>query len=125
MVFKPVLLYGRKLVDGGVSSPLPVEVAKLYHPKVTIAIDIGTSPNYGPVNTGYELGYRSLHISYFYLTKWQAEQADVLIHPDIDKYGMFEDQHNEDMYEAGRQAAIKALPEIHKKLNEKKALLNG
>ena len=118
MVFKPVILYGRKLVDGGVSSPVPVEVAKEYHPKLTIAIDIGTSPDYGPVNTSYQLGYRSLHISYFYLSNWQGKQADILIHPNIDKYGMFEDGSNKEMYEAGRQAALNALPKIKEKLKQ-------
>jgi NTE family protein len=116
MVFSPVHIYGRTLIDGGVSSPMPVEIAKEFSPKVIIAVDIGTSPDYGRVNNTYQLASRSLHISYFHLVKWQAKQADIVIHPNIDEYGMFDDHANEEMYEAGRQAAIKALPEIQKAL---------
>lgn len=116
LVFKPVKLYGRTLIDGGVSSPLPVEVAKQYHPALIIAVDIGTSPNYGPVNNSYQLGNRALHISYYHLTQWQAKQADIVIHPDIDQYSMFEDKCNQEMYEAGKRAAQKALPAIRQKL---------
>lgn len=119
LLFNPVRLYGKKLVDGGVSSPVPVEIAKKYHPKIIIAIDIGTSPDYGPVDTVFQLAMRSLHISYFKLSQWQNKQADVVIHPDIDSFGMFEDKANHRMYKAGQEAGLKALPEIKKLLSEK------
>ncbi len=116
MLFKPVELYGKTLVDGGVVSPVPVEVAKEFSPQIIIAVDIGTSPDYGPVQSVYQLAARSLHISYFKLSQWQTSQADIVIHPDIDQYGMFDDHANEALYAAGKAAAIKALPEIKKAL---------
>jgi NTE family protein len=112
MLFAPVKLYGRLLVDGGVASPVPVEVAKQFSPKITIAVDIGTTPNNGDVGSVFQLGYRSLHISYYQLSYWQTQQADVIIHPDIHKFSMFADGNNAQMYRAGREAAIKALPQI-------------
>ncbi len=118
MVFNPVRLYGRTLIDGGVASPVPVEIAKQFSPQLIIAVDIGTSPDYGPVTNTYELAMRSLHISYFKLAKWQTEQADILIHPDVDDYSMFEDKANHDLYEAGRKAAIEALPKIRHALTK-------
>ncbi len=119
MLFRPVKLYGRTLVDGGVASPVPVEIAKQFSPKIIIAVDIGTSPDYGPVTSVYQLASRSLHISYFKLSKWQTAQADIVIHPDIDQYGMFDDHANEALYEEGRKAALKAIPEIRKALASK------
>ncbi|MBS0285859.1 MAG: patatin-like phospholipase family protein [Proteobacteria bacterium] len=121
MLFAPVELYGRLLVDGGVSSPVPVEIAKQYSPKITIAVDIGTTPNNGDVSSVAHLGYRSLHISYYQLSYWQTKQADIVIHPEIDKYSMFTDNNNEEMYRAGREAALKALPDILALLHNKKA----
>lgn len=112
MVFAPVELYGRLLVDGGVASPVPVEIAQIYSPKIIIAVDIGTTPNNGNVSSTAHLGYRSLHISYYQLSVWQTKQADVVIHPAIDNYSMFTDSNNREMYRAGREAAIKALPQI-------------
>lgn len=121
MVFSPVRMYGRTLVDGGVASPVPVEIAQRYAPKIIIAVDIGTSPDYGPVKNAYQLGVRSLHIAYYKLAYWQNLQADILIHPAIDEFGMFDDHANEDMYEAGREAALAAIPEIKRLLAERPA----
>jgi NTE family protein len=116
VLFAPVKLYGRLLVDGGVASPVPVEVAKSFSPKVTIAVDIGTTPNNGDVSSVFQLGYRSLHISYFRLSMWQTQMADIVIHPKIDKYSMFTDGNNAEMYRAGREATIAVLPQIKAKL---------
>ncbi|MGD9592662.1 MAG: patatin-like phospholipase family protein, partial [Candidatus Berkiella sp.] len=116
MLFRPVKLYGRTLVDGGVASPVPVEIAKQFSPKIIIAVDIGTSPDYGPVTNLYQLASRSLHVSYYKLSAWQNQQADIVIHPEIDKYGMFDDHANELLYEEGKKAALKALPSIKKML---------
>ncbi len=118
MLFNPVRLYGRTLVDGGVASPVPVEIAKQFSPRVIIAVDIGTSPDYGPVNSTYQLAARSLHVSYFALSQWQIKQADIVIHPAVDSYGMFDDHANHDMYEAGKEAAIKAMPQIRAALSK-------
>lgn len=119
MVFSPVLIYGRTLVDGGVASPVPVEIAQRYAPQIIIAVDIGTSPDYGPVTNAYQLGVRSLHIAYFKLAYWQNLQADVVIHPAIDAFGMFDDHANEDMYQRGFDAATAAMPQIQQLLANK------
>lgn len=83
-----------------------------------IAIDVGVSPDLGPVNTGYQVALRSMHITYYHLSMRQAKEADILIHPDVDRYGMFDDHVNQEMYEAGKAAALQALPEIQKRLRE-------
>ena len=62
---------------------------------------------------------RSLHISYFNLAQFQSRLADVVIHPAVDDYGMFDDGANDALYEAGRQAAIKALPQIRRALGSR------
>lgn len=123
MVFSPVQMYGKTLVDGGVASPIPVEIAKKFNPQIIIAVDIGTSPDNGPVNNAYELGVRSLHISYYKLSAWQKKKADIVIHPAIDDYGVFDDHANQAMYEAGQQAALQAIPQIQLKLARKGVII--
>lgn len=125
LLFSPVEIYGKTLVDGGVSSPVPVEVAKKFSPRLVIAVDVGTAPERGEVNNTYQLAYRSLHISYFYLSKWQTRAADIVIRPDVNGFGMFDDYANEKLYEAGQKAALAALPAIKEalqKLNLSRAL---
>lgn len=120
LAFEPLQMYGKTLVDGGVISPLPVEIAKKYHPKLIIAVYIGNRPEEYPVTTNFELLYRSIHISYYTLACWQAHQADILIHPDVDSFGFFDDKNNMDLYLAGKIAALKALPDIRRALKQRK-----
>lgn len=112
MIFSPVHLYGKVLIDGCIASPVPVEIAKYFAPKLIIAVDVGTSPDYGSVKNVYQLAARSLHISYYKLSQWQTEQADIVIHPNIDSFGMFDDYANDKLYEEGKKAAQGALPQI-------------
>lgn len=114
--FAPVSLYGHTLVDGGVIAPVPVQIAKSFHPKIVIAVDIGTPPPFHTLGNAFELLNRALHISFYELSLMQSKLADVVIHPDMIGYGTFDDNFNFAMYEAGRVAAFKALPLIKKKL---------
>jgi len=116
MLFSPVKMYGAVLVDGGVASPVPVEIARAFSPEIVIAVDIGTMPDKGPIGNNYQVVLRSLHIPYYNLSNWQTKQADVVIHPDVEGFGAFSDHANEALYEAGKIAALKALPSIRKKL---------
>jgi len=116
MIFHPVSLYGKILVDGGIASPVPVEVAKKFSPKIVIAVDIGTNPPKGPIHNTYQLTVRSMHISYFKLANWQTQQADIVIYPAVDGFGMFCDHENEKLYQSGKKAAQAALPLIQQLL---------
>jgi len=124
LAFEPLQMYGKTLVDGGVISPLPVEIAKKYNPKLIIAVYIGNRPEEYPVTNSFELLYKSIHISYYTLACWQSYQADILIHPDVDAFGFFDDRNNMDLYMAGKIAALKALPDIKRTLLERHISLN-
>lgn len=120
-LFSPVHLYGKTLVDGGIASPVPVEIARDFSPKLVIAVDIGTKPDIGSVDNNFQIATRCLHISYFNLANSQTKHADVLIHPEVDDYSMFEDNANRQIYEAGRRAALRALPRIKEALKKRPA----
>lgn len=115
-VFTPVKLYGRVLIDGGVISPLPVEIAKLFHPKLIIAVDVGSPPPASMPPGNLSLLYQSAWITYDALAKRQRALADVVIRPNTEKIGMFEDNQNHKLVELGREAARVALPSIRKRL---------
>lgn len=118
VVFTPVTLYDRMLVDGGVVSPVPVEIAKSLGAKKVIAVDIGAVVKPRKVRGTYDLTDRSLWLSYMALTKWENELADVVLQPDFDSTAMFDDTQLEAYYQSGRQAALEALPQIKRMLAE-------
>lgn len=116
--FAPVELYGKTLVDGGVALPVPVAVAREYNPKLIIAVNISAPPKKGELNGSIDLNYRSLATSYYVLSNIQAEQADIIIHPELDGFGLFDDSNKEEVYRRGLIAAQMAIPEIKKRLYE-------
>lgn len=116
--FAPVKLYGKVLVDGGVALPVPVSVAKEYNPKLIIAVDISAPPSKGTLSGSIELTYRSLEISYYMLSRMQARCADIDIHPNLEGFGLFDDDRNEEIYLRGIEAARNIVSEIKRKLND-------
>lgn len=117
-VFTPVKLYGRVLVDGGVISPLPVEIAQSFHPRLVIAIDVGAPPPASMPPGNLSLLYQSAWITYDALASRQRMLADVVIRPNTEKMGMFVDDQNEKLVKLGREAARAALPTLRKRLSK-------
>jgi len=115
--FAPVKLYGKTLVDGGVSLPVPVSVAKEYNPKLTIAVNISAPAEGGCLKGCVDLSYRSLLISYYVLSNIQAASADIVIHPELRGFGLFDDRSKQEIYQRGQQAAQAAIPSIKEKLS--------
>jgi len=115
-VFAPVTLYNETLVDGGVIAPVPVQVARLYKPRLLIAVDISSPPSKDPIANAFDLVYRSLSISFYELSRLQTTKADIFIHPDLKGFGTFDDKYNQEMYEIGRKAARASIPGIKRAL---------
>jgi NTE family protein len=122
-LFTPVTIYDMTLVDGGVSAPLPVQIAKQYRPKIIIAVDISAPVNNEPLNNAFDVLYKTLNITYFHLSKTLAGQADILIRPNVMNIGMFDDDRNYESYEAGKKAAEAQIANIKAKLKEKDSLI--
>lgn len=46
----------------------------------------------------------------------QAEAADIVIHPKLEGFGIFDDNNKDEIYQRGIQAAQAAIPAIKEKL---------
>jgi NTE family protein len=114
--FAPVKIYQNYYVDGAVVAPVPVRVAREYQPDLVIAVDISKKPSMSDLNNTYQITRRAMDISFNELALHQAREADIVIRPEIIGYGIFEDQYNNEFYEAGRKAALAQLDEIKQAL---------
>lgn len=110
--FAPVEIYQNYYVDGAVIAPVPVSVAKSFNPKLIIAVDISKKPSLSGMDNTYQITRRAMDISFNELAINQASAADIVIRPDIIGYGIFEDEYNQEFYEAGRKAALEHIEEI-------------
>lgn len=116
IIFVPVQHCGRILVDGGVVDPIPVRVARDLGAQMIIAVDIGGGlARDFPCNL-LGVGKRAAEITLL----WQAENClegcEIVIRPNLTGYGCFDDTHKNEIYEAGKVAALEAIPTIKKVL---------
>lgn len=115
-IFKPVLLHERQFVDGGVSNPMPVSIAKKYGAKVIIAVDLGEKLSDSKPYHLFGIAKRGLEIHHQKFVEQSLELADISIKMEFQDIGMFTDHLNEQIYEHGRTKMRAMLPDIQKKI---------
>lgn len=111
-IFAPVSLHGRVFVDGGVVDPCPVRVAKHFEPDIIIAVELcNLLPPRFPTNL-FGVATRSMEIVFLWQSEDCIRNADVVISPECGDIGCFDDKYHEEIYQAGRKAAIEMIPKI-------------
>lgn len=124
-IFHPVFLYDRYLIDGGASSPVPVEVAKKYGAEVIIAIDVTGKLSSSKPSHFFGIARRGMEIVYWKLVESSLAKAEIAIRMEFQDVGVFSDDLNEQMYEHGRQRVLSMLPEIKKKLGHSEIIASS
>jgi NTE family protein len=110
-LFVPIQYDGRTLVDGFLTSPVPVEGALLLGADVVIAVFLETGGVENP-RTAVDVISRSFNIIQRHADITWRQQADVIIEPEVHGFGWDDFTRTPEMVAAGREAALKALPEI-------------
>jgi NTE family protein len=104
------------LVDGGVIDPIPVELARTYNPKLVVAVDLSDLLRKDFSLNLFGVAKRSLEIKFLEQSRSCARNADILIRPEVGTFDTFDDRFNRRVFEAGREAALEAIPAIKKAL---------
>lgn len=123
-VFEPVDIAGKKYVDGGVVSPVPVDAARELGADFVIAVDISKkASDAGKTQGMFSIVGQSLAIMGEKLGKIELAHADVIIRPKVGMIGAADfDQKNVAIME-GEKALLAMLPEIKRKMEEKQRAL--
>jgi NTE family protein len=113
-VFRPVKIGERMYVDGGVVSPVGVDVAKQFGADIVIAVDISSGAERTfPENT-IETILRAFDIMYSRLASIQISKADVVIKPKVGHIGSADFSKRHEAILEGEKAALEVLPQIQK-----------
>jgi NTE family protein len=111
-VFVPVTIEGRTLVDGGVTNPVPADVARQLGAAVVIAVAIpSAAPAKAPV-TPIEVAYHAITVMAAEIGRLRAREADVVITPDVGDTAYDDFTRKKQLIEAGEAAALAVLPRI-------------
>lgn len=111
---KPVKLYGRSLIDGGVVSPVPVELARKLHPRLIIAVNLSTKSSKPALDSALDVMDSAMYIMGKRMTAESLKKADIVINPKVGDVNIFDIRKKQELYLAGLSAARKQIPAIRR-----------
>ena len=115
MIFEPVKMYGRILVDGGIMDNIPIDICRSYKADVVIAVDIMADiDSVESIDNFVKVGYKSLLLAIGQNKKYRLAQADVVIAPNLKKMPMLSSKNNQQVFDSGYIAAKRMIPDIIK-----------
>jgi len=127
-IFSVVKRGERYVVDGGLTTPVPVEVARQMGADFVIAVNVNPGI-YGRIPKNYrqridahkeptiiQVMMQSLYITAFAVAQHALENADIIIEPDVAHVSGADFHRAPELIAHGREAAEKALPEIKRRL---------
>ncbi|HQR51148.1 MAG TPA: patatin-like phospholipase family protein [Methylophilaceae bacterium] len=117
-VFQPVTINGREYVDGGLTSPVPVRVAREMGADVVIAIDIAGKPKYRKVEGLTDVLLQTFAIMGQSISSRELLDADVVIRPETGSFGSADFDKKHEAILEGEKAAQALLPLIRQKLQQ-------
>lgn len=111
-VFRPVTIGDRLYADGGIVSPVAVDVAKQLGADVVIAVDISSDIDTTRPEGTIDMLLKSLTIMYSRIALTQLSHADIVIRPKVGYIGSSDFTKRHEAILEGEKAAMEVLPEI-------------
>lgn len=128
-VFEPAHLRDHFLVDGGTVNPVPTSILKDKNADIVVASNVipglpermhrqqqlktGKAPNVVSIILG------AIEIMESEIIRARSDAIDVMISPDVAQFTTLDYDRVDDIIQVGRNAAVKALPEIRQRLAPK------
>jgi NTE family protein len=117
-VFQPVEINGRDYVDGGLTSPVPVESARAMGADFIIAVDISNVVRRDRLSGTLDVLLQTFAIMGHAISRHELDEADVVIRPKTTAVNStdFEGRHLAIL--EGEKAAAAIMPELKAKLDK-------
>ncbi len=112
-MFIPTTIANLEYVDGGLVSPVPVDVARDLGADIIIAVDILAQPEHTETTNVWGLFNQNINIMQNRLAQEELKHADIVIQPDLREKGhIFDVRGRELTMQAGADATLAKLSEI-------------
>lgn len=119
-IFNPVVIGDKSYVDGGVVSPVAIDVARRFGADVVIAVDISSSLSSTVPAGTMETILQAIDIMYNKMSVIQLKNADVVIKPKVGYIGSSDFTKRHEAIMEGEKAANDAMPAINMLINNLK-----
>lgn len=117
-VFQPTQFHGHSYVDGGLSSPIPVQAAREMGADIVIAVDISARPEGQPTDSLTAIIWQTTTIMGGVIGANELKGADIVIRPKLPYVKSWDFAARHDAMLEGERAALAALPAIRQKLRQ-------
>ncbi len=112
-MFVPTSISKKQYVDGGLVSPVPVEVAKSLGADVIIAVNILAQPENTPTTNIWGLFNQNINVMQNRLASYELKDADIVIQPNIkEKQHIFSLDSRMQNIVAGEEATLFQMDKI-------------
>lgn len=112
-MFVPTKIGTDEYVDGGLVSPVPVDVARDLGADIIIAVDILAQPMHTETSNVWGLFNQNINIMQNHLAREELKHADIVIQPDLrEKAHIFDVRGREMTMQAGAEATLNQLNAI-------------
>lgn len=119
-MFIPTKIAGQEYVDGGLVSPVPVDVARDLGADIIIAVDILAQPMHTETSNVWGMFNQNINIMQNHLAREELKHANIVIQPDLREKGhIFDVKGREMTIQAGIDAAQNQLQQISMVFNQK------
>ncbi|AZN69678.1 patatin-like phospholipase family protein [Acinetobacter haemolyticus] len=120
-MFVPIKIGHNEYVDGGLVSPVPVQVARDLGADIVIAVDILAQPVHTETTNVWGLFNQNINIMQGRLAEEELKYADIVIQPDLrEKVHIFDVKGREITMQAGVDAAQSKLADIQLAIQTKR-----
>jgi NTE family protein len=128
-IFTVVKHAGRYVVDGGLTTPVPVEVVRQMGADFIIAVNVNPDVSIRMGKTSkerveahkepniFQVMMQAIYITTYSLARTSLGNADVVIEPDLTHIGAGDFNKASELITRGQQATQNAIPEIKRKLD--------
>ncbi len=120
LIFKPIEINGRTLADGGLSAPVPVEIARNMGADIVIAVNLDKHYCIEKWSPGwYDIANDSLNILRHHLALLNTAGADIVVEIDNGKSYWYQFVNGQNKILAGETAMKKSLSTLQKIIYQK------
>ncbi|MCK5061979.1 patatin-like phospholipase family protein [Candidatus Parcubacteria bacterium] len=128
-IFQPIKYNDYLLADGGLSNPLPDDIARKMGADIVIAVNLDNKFFNNDLNEDNlsisKTGIRAINVIRYHFAQNCLKSGDVVIEPKVGEIGLvgwnkfFNGQETKELISAGEEAATKSLAQILKLIKER------
>ncbi len=129
LIFKPIKHNGYLLVDGGLSNPLPDDIARKMGADIVISVNLDNKFFDNKLDEDNlsisKTGARALNIIRYNFAQRSSRNGDMIIEPEVKEVGLvgwnkfFNGQESKEIIKMGEIATTEVLPQIENLIKEK------